>query len=183
MMHRDTYRLPVAPGTWRVTASFPSGLAATGTVEVGAGEEAVLDLEMPRGLTLSGQVLVDGQPLAEAEISVSPSPAPAERYSPTRATTRYDGSFSVPGLLPGRITLTVTSRGVDHAQHLDLTTDQTITIEISTGQGTLRGLHSSSPSWSAAGIIGGGTLPRGPSSGGNSASTLSSHRGTIRITH
>jgi hypothetical protein len=49
-------------------ASLPSGLAATGTVRVDAGEEAVLDLGLPRGLALtgrlSGHVLAAGEPAA-----------------------------------------------------------------------------------------------------------------------
>lgn len=133
--HDMTYRISVAPGTWRVTAFLPSGLSATGTVSVGAGEEAVLDLEMPRGLTLSGRVLLDGQPLAGADVLVAGSPGPgAEGALPTGATTRYDGSFSVPGLRPGPAALSVVSRGLYHSRRLDLTASRTITVEIFTGQ-------------------------------------------------
>lgn len=129
------YRLsPLTPGPWQVTASLPSGLSATGTVRVDAGEEAVLDLEMPRGIDLSGRVLVDGQPLSGAQVSsFRPIGSSRKLSRGPGTTTRYDGSFALRGLRPGRLDLGVFARGIFHTQGLDLAADREITIEILTG--------------------------------------------------
>src|SRR6185436_17374481 len=75
------YRVPDAfPGTWQVKALLPDGRSAEGTLEV-TTEPAVLDLEIAAGLTLSGRVLVDGEPLAGATLSVDGS----------QTSTAYDG--------------------------------------------------------------------------------------------
>jgi protocatechuate 3,4-dioxygenase beta subunit len=129
------YRLsPLIPGTWQVTATLASGLSVTGTVRVEAGEEAVLDLEMPRGIALSGRVLVDGQPLSGAQVSsFLPMGSSRKLARGPGTTTRYDGSFALRGLRPGRLDLGVFARGIFHSESLDLTADREITIEILTG--------------------------------------------------
>lgn len=64
------YRISGAfPGTWRVNAFLPDGRSAEDTVEV-TTEPTVLDLEIKTGLTLSGRVLVDGEPPAGATVAV-----------------------------------------------------------------------------------------------------------------
>jgi len=117
-----SYRLEnLAPGTWRIKASFPSGLHTAGTARLTApGEEAVLDLEMPRGLTLSGQVLVDGAPLPDAQVQVMGSAdSEVEGLEPPSTTTRHDGTFGLGRLRPGRLTLVVRARSLHDTRTLD----------------------------------------------------------------
>lgn len=130
------YRFPpLIPGSWRVTAMLPSGRSASRTARVGAGEEVVLDLEMPSGLTLSGRVLLDGKPLPGAQVSgFLRLGSESEMGEGPGTTTRHDGSFALRGLRPGRLALAVFARDIFHSRSLDLAADQEITIEILTGQ-------------------------------------------------
>ena len=126
------YQIPdVAPGTWRVSAYLHPHRQAEGSVEVApAAEEVVLDLQFAAGLKLSGRVLLDGKPLAGAEILLD-----SQHHGETRrASTRYDGSFEVDGLQPGAWQLLVAPEaGPGYAQSLELTSDQEVSVEISTG--------------------------------------------------
>jgi protocatechuate 3,4-dioxygenase beta subunit len=128
------YKIPdVGPGTWNVQAFLPSGRNARGVVQVSAaGEEATLDLEIPRGLTLSGRILLDGRPFTNAGITL----ATIENGWPTNSlvgVTRHDGTFELQGVKPGRVTLAVMAQGIGHARALDVASDQEVTIEILTG--------------------------------------------------
>lgn len=130
------YRIsPLMPGTWQVTASLPSGLSATGTVQVNAGEEAVLDLELPRGRALTGRVLLDGRPLPGAQVIGLPSDGyqdPLDREA--RTMTRHDGSFALRGLRPGRLFLMVHDKAIVHSESLVLSADREVTVEILSGR-------------------------------------------------
>lgn len=130
------YRISsVGPGTWRVTASLSSGRQGTGTVQVSApGEEAVLDLEISGGLTVSGRVLLDGTPLGGAEVTALLL-VDGKPVDQRQVRSRYDGGFSITGLKPGRITLAVVSGGVGHARQIELlASDVEVTLDIATGK-------------------------------------------------
>lgn len=129
------YRIPdVGPGTWNVQAFLPSGRSARGVVQVSAaGEEATLDLEIPRGITLSGRVLLDGRPLSGAQVTVARIEN-GRALDSRQETTRHDGTFELKGVEPGRVTLAVLAQGIGQSRALDLAADQEVTIEILTGQ-------------------------------------------------
>jgi hypothetical protein len=129
------YRISsVGPGTWRVTASLSSGRQGTGTVQMGRpGEEAVLDLEIPRGITLSGRVLVDGAPLGGAEVTAVLL-VDGRRTDQHRVRSRHDGSFSIAGLQPGRVTLAAVAGAIGHARQVELAADLEVTLDIATGR-------------------------------------------------
>ncbi len=127
------YQIPdAAPGTWRVFAYLYPHRQAEGSVEVApAGEEVVLDLQFAAGLKLSGQVLLDGKPLPGTDILVASQRQGSETR---RASTRYDGSFEIDGLQPGAWQLLIApDAGPGYARSLELTSDQEVSIEISTG--------------------------------------------------
>jgi hypothetical protein len=128
------YRVPdVGPGQWTVEASLPSGRTGRGAVQLSApGEDATLDLEIPRGLTLSGRVLLDGQPFSGAAVTAATvhDDGPAGSW---QGTTRHDGTFEIQGVEPGRVTLAVLAQGIGQARALDLASDREVTIEILTG--------------------------------------------------
>jgi hypothetical protein len=118
------YRIDsVTPGMWSVAAQLPDGRSAKGQIEVDA-EPVTLDLEFEDGLTLSGRVLLDGEPLAGGSIAVD------GRSSPLA----YDGGFSVPGLQPGTHRLDiVVGPGLSQALQVEITRDEEMTIPLSTG--------------------------------------------------
>jgi protocatechuate 3,4-dioxygenase beta subunit len=136
LVAKGVYRIaPLMPGTWQVTASLPSGLSATGTVRVNAGEEAVLDLEMPRGHNLTGRVLLDGRPLPGAQvIGHLPEGSQDPMGREPRTATRHDGSFELRNLRPGRLFLVVSDRAVVHSESLDLSADREVTVAILSGR-------------------------------------------------
>lgn len=136
LVAKGVYRIaPLMPGTWQVTASLPSGLSATGTVRVNAGEEAVLDLEMPRGRNLTGRVLLDGRPLPGAQvIGHLPEGTQDPMGREPRTATRHDGSFELRNLQPGRLFLVVSDRAVVYSESLDLSTDREVTVAILSGR-------------------------------------------------
>jgi len=72
------------------------------------GGTAEVDLEFVRGLVLSGEVYLDGEPLSGARVRVRGLDVAADG----RAETNYGGRFEIPGLEAGRYQLdTETLRG------------------------------------------------------------------------
>jgi uncharacterized GH25 family protein len=125
----------LGPGAWRVSASVANGRQVSGIARVGApGEEVTLDLELPRGLTLSGRVLLDGEPLAGAEVRTV-SMGLEGQPTQWQVTTLHDGSFTVEGLLPGPLTLAVvSSEGIGQARRIELAADLELSFDILTGR-------------------------------------------------
>ncbi|HEX3127751.1 MAG TPA: carboxypeptidase-like regulatory domain-containing protein [Thermoanaerobaculia bacterium] len=121
-----SYRIDsVSPGVWEVSADLRDGRSASAEVEVGT-EPVSVDLEFEEGLTLSGRVLLDGRPLAAADVSVDGA----------TSKTAYDGGFSMPGLQPGTHRLQVlVSPGIGHTRSVELRRDEDkeITVSLSTG--------------------------------------------------
>jgi hypothetical protein len=131
-----TYRISgLSPGDWTVLASASATnrqLQAVARIEPGASG-SVLDFDFGKGFTLSGKVLVDGAPLANAEVTVmSPN-------GNQTAQTSYDGRFQIRNLSPGPSFLMVlASRGaLGQDQELEMDGDREMTLEIRTG--VLRG--------------------------------------------
>jgi protocatechuate 3,4-dioxygenase beta subunit len=131
----DGYRIAgLHPGTWEVTASTSDGRSAHGSVVIEPGmDQATLDLEWPAGYTLSGRILVDRAPLADAFISLQLIPA-TPFMGGGSPQTAWDGSFRITGLAPGRYRLWISSRsGLSRSEELEISGDREINLEISTG--------------------------------------------------
>jgi hypothetical protein len=133
----ESYRLgALSPGTWEVAASLNGERVASGSVTIGPGTaQANLDLDRQAGITLSGRILVNNAPFAQAVVMVRAadgSPAPGGTAA---VRTAADGSFRISGLGKGPHLLSVNStEGVSTTRPLDLAADQTLTIEIVTGR-------------------------------------------------
>src|SRR5262249_4603474 len=162
------YRIAgVTPGDCQVQATSASGNSAEGSVHVAPdAAEAILDLEFESGFTLSGHVVVDGRPLAGAQIMVQ---APAGSPPPTVeaiAHTAYDGSFSVLHVKPG--THTLEALGTDrfaYGQPVEVTADRTVEIQVTTGRVRGRVRAAGAPLAAAMVLLAGSDPALGPVSG------------------
>lgn len=124
----------LTPGEWNVTATTPSVRTAAGTVRIEPEDREVhLDLSFEKGVTLSGRVLVGGEPLRGAKLTAY-VPGKGGSFG-GEARTGYEGAFSIPALAPGTYQLTILheGRGIVHGQQVELTSDREIDIEIATG--------------------------------------------------
>ena len=119
------------PGSWTVRAALPSGREAKTIVQVRPGDsELTRDLDLSPGVTISGHVLVDGVPLAGAEVQS----LDAVRES-RQDRTAYDGSFALQGVNHGPVTLLVGAPGgLGTSRRLMIRETQEIDIEIATGR-------------------------------------------------
>jgi 5-hydroxyisourate hydrolase-like protein (transthyretin family) len=128
-----TYRVAgLGPGSWRVSAEIPgSGRRAEGSVTLGPGaEEATLDLDFGAGLTLSGRVTADGEPLAAVTVEVEG----LERESRASVATDHAGAFAVESLEAGRYRLSVFGgSGVLDEREIDLDDDREVEIRLRLG--------------------------------------------------
>lgn len=118
-------------GEWTVQASTSDGRQAQGNVQIlpGAGE-TTLDLELQKGFTIAGRVLVDGKPLSGADVQAWGMERPV-----AFTRTAHDGSFKLAGLTAGPVTLVVIGpQGFAGAQALRVTEDQEVSIALSTGR-------------------------------------------------
>ncbi|MEM7351176.1 MAG: carboxypeptidase regulatory-like domain-containing protein, partial [Acidobacteriota bacterium] len=95
----------LTPGRWRLTATLPgSGREARAIVEIQPGEaEVVYDLALAAGeLTLSGEILVDGEPAAGATVWLD-GPSAAD----TLLRIGSDGRFRFDSMAPGVYTVSI----------------------------------------------------------------------------
>jgi protocatechuate 3,4-dioxygenase beta subunit len=125
----------LSPWTWYVTARVQDGPSVSGMVTLEPGmERATLDLEAPTGFVLSGRALVDGAPLAGAQVHAVPSAPPKESYAPSMTSTDWEGKFRLTGLAPGSYRLFLSGPGgVGHTQTVEISGDQSVAIDIATG--------------------------------------------------
>jgi len=131
----DGYRIAgLHPGTWEVMASTSDGRSTHASVVIEPGmDQATLDLEWPDGYTLSGRIVVDHVPLADAFLSLQPIPA-TPLMGGGFPQTAWDGRFRVTGVAPGRYRLSIHSRsGISQSQEIDVSGDREINFDISTG--------------------------------------------------
>lgn len=134
-VNRDgSYRLSgLLPGTWQVVASLDSGRKAQGSIRLEPDQEqAVLDLELTRGLVLSGRVLADGAPLVAAQVLLG---SLARAGGTPEAVTDHEGRFRLEGVEPGTYIVQAihSPTGLGAARSVELTGDADIAIEIATG--------------------------------------------------
>jgi protocatechuate 3,4-dioxygenase beta subunit len=126
------YRIEdIMPGEWEVYAYLPTGRAAQGKLRIEPGSRAAnLDLEFPAGLTLSGRVLVDGSPLAGAEVQLLSS-----RGGTLTDLTAYDGRFTFRSAPPGDATLLISGPGgIGGSRSFRITESLEMPVELSTGR-------------------------------------------------
>lgn len=127
----------LAVGEWIVAARHgEDGRIAQRTVSVaGDGSEAEVELELPKGIRLSGRVERDGAPVREATIVL----AARERQRFLSTSTDLDGRFAFAGLVRGTYDLVVRGRSARlHDEELVLEADREVAIDL-TASVTLRG--------------------------------------------
>ncbi len=141
-----TYRLrSLAPGDWLMRATLWQGQKeARARVVVGPTDrELVRDLEFGRKLTLSGVVLFDEQPLANATLTVR-----SQRFALERTVlTSFEGAFRLEDLEPDVYWLGINQpeQFITHNQFIELTEDRDVAIQIAAAavSGTVRNAQSS----------------------------------------
>ena len=99
-----SYRLEhVGPGAWSIMARLPSGRLVSEQIEVADGDqERSLDLVFETGWTATGQVTMNGEPLAGARIAASSSSG-----STGSARTDREGRYRLEGLSSGTVHIQV----------------------------------------------------------------------------
>lgn len=119
------------PGGWLVRAVLWQGQReARARIAVGpADRELTRDLEFGRGLTLSGVVLFDEQPLQDATLTVR-----GQRFALERAVlTAFDGGFRLEDLEPDlyRLGISKPDQLIAHNQWLEVADDRELEIHLS----------------------------------------------------
>ena len=101
----------LAPGTWNVVAGPGddfTGRTVERTVTLGPGSSsAFVELPFERGIRLSGQVLVAGEPMIGGFLDLAPQDE--DEHQSTR--TDHRGAFEMDGLETGSYTLTIEALG------------------------------------------------------------------------
>ena len=129
------YRLtPLGTGEWTVAATLRGDasrrVARRVRIDEGAAEP-ILDLDFAAGVALSGEVTIDGRPVAGALVSLAGGGdgTPAEHRG---VRTGPEGGFVVQDLDPGVYTLGVTDleSGRSSRRAVELDTDQWLAIEL-----------------------------------------------------
>jgi hypothetical protein len=117
-----------------VQARTISGRMVEGKVQIEAGATAAsLDLDFGAGLTLTGRVLVDGAPLAGADV-IAGKAGIVGSGQPAQARTAHDGSFKLRDLTPGPLVLVAVGSGaIGASRTIQLEESGEISIEIVTG--------------------------------------------------
>ncbi len=120
----------LGPGTWTVRAEERDGRAVerSVTLETGPGE-AFVELSFEAGLTLTGEVRSQGQPLAGREVTIR---AGGQEYDQVR-TARIDqqNRFRVEGLAAGTYRVMIAEpSGVTHSRHIELQGHQHILVDL-----------------------------------------------------
>lgn len=128
---QGSYEIPdLDPGDWVVTAELRGGVRearARALIEAGV-EEVRLDLELGRGLTLTGRVLYGGEPLPGAVLTLRGLDVSAER----QGTTDWEGAFRFEDVKPGGYRLQAISQRelLNHSEELRIDADRDVLVEI-----------------------------------------------------
>ena len=96
--------------------------------EIIAGSIESMDIDVSRGITVTGVVLRDTQPVAGADVGAS-SPAVGSEHQGT--TTDENGRFSLSGLMPATYTFFAMKDGTGHTEkRIDVSSERRITINL-----------------------------------------------------
>ncbi|HEX4964332.1 MAG TPA: carboxypeptidase regulatory-like domain-containing protein [Thermoanaerobaculia bacterium] len=124
------YRIEnVPPGNWTVQAQVAAtGRQARGTVTLSPGQDqALLDLDLGAGLTLTGRILKFGIPVAGAGVTLKGAPP----LPSAGAVADPQGRFRLESLTPGKYELLIPLPGGGlHRQVVELAADQDLAIEL-----------------------------------------------------
>lgn len=125
-----SYRVEnLSPGRRRIVAALPGGTRqAEGEVDLEPGvSEARLDLDFGGGVTLTGRVLRNGEPLSSAMVSLG-GPG-GGRWG----QTDHEGRFRFEGLEEGSYELAVTTGGgTRHQEKVEVAEDRDVLIDLRT---------------------------------------------------
>ncbi len=102
----------LAPGIWRVRAGVDSFSKKKIEVELGQGEETILDIDLHAGTRLHGQVFApDGRPVAGPQVSFrTPDGELVASTAPLGPDGRYETSVGLPA--PGEYVVVIERRGL-----------------------------------------------------------------------
>lgn len=134
------YRIAgLEPGLWMISASLSDGRRAEAAVEIADGRrETEVDIEFGRGAALRGTVVVDGEPLAAAWLTISTLHGTAL----ARTATDAAGRFEVSGLTSQRVQMDLSTPAGDIrvSRTVNLLTATALEVHLWTGQlsGTVR---------------------------------------------
>jgi Carboxypeptidase regulatory-like domain len=123
-----TYQLAgLTPGTWEITAHAGERRPVRREVRLAAGERAAVDFTFAGGATLSGRVLLNGQPGIGLWVALDPDGGGVR--------SGQDGAFALRDLPPGAYTLKVTLQpGSAWSQAVEMTEeDREIEVQVATG--------------------------------------------------
>jgi len=119
----------LASGEWTVLASTPRGRRVSERVSITSGEEEVrVDLSFGDGFTLTGTVLLAGEPLTGARLVLRNQDIADSAWS----RTDHLGRFEAHDLEPGRYGIVVSDfeSGLHHQEEVLLLDDEEVLIEI-----------------------------------------------------
>ena len=120
----------LGPGEWTVTAEERDGRTVERSVTLDTGPgEAFIELNFEPGLTLTGEVRSQGQPLAGGDLHVIEG---TRSYGRAR-TVRIDqqGRFHIDGLAAGSYKVMIAEpNGVTHSREIELQADQDILVDL-----------------------------------------------------
>jgi len=117
-------------GDWLVQGSLRNGAReaqARAVLEPG-GEDSDVDLEFGADLTLSGRVLLGGEPLKGARVSLAGQDVAVQRL----VESDWEGLFRLEDVEPGRYRLQITSSRemASHSEDLTLDSDRELLIDL-----------------------------------------------------
>lgn len=129
----------VSPGRWQVQGRLASGREVSEPVELAEGQgRALVVLEFTEGLSLTGRVLMAGEPMVGVQVSAHQDQYGSGPAHSGSGTTDHQGHFRVEDLPAGSYQVRVSdSAAIHHWEKVELTTDRDLLIELEGG--TIRG--------------------------------------------
>ena len=120
----------LGPGTWKVSAEERDGRTVERSITLDSGSgEAFVELNFEAGLTLTGEIRSQNQPLAGGEVYLVEA---ARRYGSARiARIDQQSRFRIDGLKAGQYMVMVAEpNGVTHSREIELEADQDILVDL-----------------------------------------------------
>ena len=120
----------LGPGRWTVSAEEGDGRTAERSVTLDSGPgEAFVELNFEPGLTLTGEVRSQGQPLAGGDVILVEGTSRGRQARTARIDQQ--SRFRIDGLEPGAYNMLVAEpNGATHSRQLEIQVDQDIVIDL-----------------------------------------------------